>query len=747
MKRILATLLSVLAAPAALAEGSVNFAPAGVTGYRAFLETGYGGASTGVVPRKTTLYVYANAGERILLGSSTLGLTNAVTPATRGEIKVTSPGNVTTNCAYPGAGNTNAGLISTRAQELAGPNAGTVTAGYTPCVYTPAAAGIYRVEMLAANQASSNNPTQSLADGNWPAQTGANAWIAAWDVTVVDASNVRLPGRAYAKYFAMNVGANSVDTNLQVYPLTRDGYTYAFKLKFDPFGFIFYANNLGNLDASGKQLYRTSDVNVPQHSPTLADTTANATHKLFFNLPDSSLPTTASLPGGTDWLRRSTPDLPPTPTELGFTGAEGTPGQAGGGLGGTFSFRNPGSNTYPYRIVLPFNANGSNTDRILVGVAQPGVLTNVAWDGKDGSGNNVISSEVAYQAKMYLAAGEVHFPFLDAENMRDLTVQRLTVPDTTAYTVYWDNRNATRPGGALPLGTAPSPLSALGGVDSNLDGTQAYTGTWGNDLSVDTWAYYPGTPATFPSGISVREADIQITKAFVSGGAKGYPATFTLVVKNASATVTARNVNITDPIATGFTAMTWSCASGCVTDTGSAVTGGTGALNTYTTLAPQATVTLTVQATISPSAAGTSLTNTASVTRGADAGDPVLGNNSALASVTMRSAVTSMKVEKTVRNVTKGTAAGASNTAAKGEVLEYVITFRNLGDRSATSATVRDTLDAYLLPPSSATLVCPSGSSFTVPVTSNVVAVTVTTQCGAVLGGQSGTLTLRATVR
>ncbi|MFC4637888.1 hypothetical protein [Deinococcus hohokamensis] len=757
MKRILPTLLALLAAPAALAEGSISLAPNGVSGSRSFLETGSSGATSAGLARKTMLYVYADAGERILLGSSALGLGSAA-------IKVTAPNNTTVSCAAPGTAKV--GVISTRAQEVNGPNAGTVTNGYVPCVYpatgSVTTSGIYKVEFLSP-ATGATDPPRNDANVNWTAQTASNTWVAAWDITVVDASNARKPGRAYAKYFALNVGAYTetatavVSANISTFALTKDGYTYKTIMDFDPYRYVFFANNVGNLKADGTPLYKSglsTTIGSNQHLATAADTETKVTHKIFLSSPDPLMPATASAPDGTEWLYRPTPDLPPQPTDLGFTGSEGTPGQAGS-LGGTFTFTNPGSHAYPYRIVLPFSKNGVNTDRILVGTAQSGVVTKVTWDGKDGNGNAVAASNVAYAAEMYLASGEIHFPVIDAENFTDLTIERLTRASSVNSTlVYWDNAGVigSTPQVAGQTQVGPTPATALFGVDSAGSNTMKYSGHWGNDLIVDTWAYYPSDPAKFLSGVAVREADVQISKAFVSGGAKGYDAVFTLVVKNLSTTVTARNVNITDPLAAGFTAMTWSCPSGCTTDdannTGTPVTGGTGKVDTYATLAPQATVTITVRATISPSTTSTSLTNTAAATRGADSTDPTTSNNTSSANVTLKAPTSGMKVTKTVQNLTRnGSAPGAANSAARGDLLEYVISFQNTGDRTINSGVLKDTLSAYLTPAATATLTCPTGAPKTVNITSNTVSVDVTAQCGVILSGQQGSLTLRATVK
>lgn len=727
-----------LAGSGAHAEGSFDFAPSGTTNNRAFLEVGPTAYTTSGIQRKTTLYAYANSGESLLLGSSVMAVGN-------GDIRITAPDNTAQTCLGNRLGT---GLISKRVNEVAGPLiAGlTVTNGYTPCIYRAATSGIYQIEFLAPTLGGGNPPLTG-ANLDWPTPAATDPWIAAWDVTVLSGT-AKKPGRVFTKYFAMNVGGNNAaNTGINVYPLTRDGYRYSFTLNFDPFGFIFYVNNVGPLTAAatagGTPAYRSTAVGNAQYSPAQADSGDFVTHKLFFSPPDSGLPASAAAPSGLDnWLLRAAPVTPPQPTNLSFTGADGTAGQAGGGIGGTFKFTNPGTSAAPYRIVLAFGTptKGVNSDRILVGTAQSGSNA-VVWDGKDGAGKDVIPSATAYTVKAYLAAGEVHFPLLDAENLTDMTVQRLNNVDSDANTVYWDDRTVST------TGTAPSPLNALGGVDSqSTTNTHAYSGNWGNDLIVDTWAYYPGAAADFASGVRVSEADVQVTKTYVSGGSAAVPAQFDVLVKNLSTTTTARNVRIEDAVPSGFSGLSWTCASGCTAQSGAPATSGSGAVDTYATLAPGASVTIRVTATLSAtSTKGTSLSNSAKASRGADAVDPAIANNTSTATFTAFG-VPKLELTKTVRNVTQKGAVGTSSTGQPGDILEYVLTFKNTGDDNARNLIVRDTLEAALNPQGTGTLVCPGGASSTFTTTAQI-AVNIGAACGDLAPNTQGTVTFRAAVR
>ncbi len=130
----------------ALAEGSRSLYPAGYEA--AYTDEGRanldltGGATVylGVVQRRTFIYVYAQAGENILLGSRNRISNNA------GTISLYSPQSFGTKGAetIPGAADFTCsagtdGLIATRAQELAGPQSVDGTgnlSGFVPCHYT-----------------------------------------------------------------------------------------------------------------------------------------------------------------------------------------------------------------------------------------------------------------------------------------------------------------------------------------------------------------------------------------------------------------------------------------------------------------------------------------------------------------------------------------------------------------------------------------------------------------------------------
>ncbi|WP_407541979.1 hypothetical protein Q0M94_17015 (plasmid) [Deinococcus radiomollis] len=737
LKRLLLSVLAILGSAflsISLAAGSKELNGSGPTEYRAYLETGYSGGQTSGIPRKTLLYAYVAAGEKLALGSSGLGLGTA-------SINVKNQSG-TTLATFTGNG---CGVISTRAQEVAGP--AIITAGgYPQCTYTPPSAGIYQIEFIAPNNASNGNPIPNLTTTQWTAAAG-DSTIAAWDITVYSGVTAQT-GRVYANYFSLNTGTNGKFIKLQAYILTRDGYQYSVTQNLDPYGYIFFANNKGIVDGTNNPTYASAPgTSTAFHSPNVADTATDYTAKIFLFPPSASLPASS----GGEWLRPPAPTVAPSPTNLTFAGRDGTTGYAGSSngylTGGTFTFTNPGTSNFAYRLTIPLSSNGTSTDRVLLGTATPGTNT-VDWDGLDGSTTPqpVPAGTTNYAAFVKLYGGEIHFPLLDVENSNGLVIQRLSLPGTTGtdsdpYQVYWDDRTLPKIGGPT------NPIEALNGVSSagsaHVWGDTTNAG-FGNNNTVDTWSFYPSSPATNGSGLIIRSADIQIIKMAVSTGApRGHPARYTLDVSNLSVTPGPVQVTVTDPLPAWGSSMTWTCSTGC------SATSGSGSVNTVVSLTGNVAIRINVSVTTSNTqTAGTVVTNTGSTTRANDAVDPALANNTSSVNLTVRNPVAGVSIVKDQRNVTQGgTFSTANMTVKPADVVQYRLTYTATGDTSFTTFTVRDSLPAQLASTGNATLTCPNGTTATVAPSGQVYSVNAVTPCGTIQPGDTGTLIIPATVR
>lgn len=446
------------------------------------------------------------------------------------------------------------------------------------------------------------------------------------------------------------MGNNGRSLSSKVTLLTRDGYQYGIDANgLDPFGFIFYADDNGFTDSVGNSLYRSIQLtganpgNLPsgvaQPNPGSADSISDTTHKIFFNSPDQSMPSSSSTPSGTTWLY-SLPTPPPIPSNFQFVGSDGTPGQAGTSLGGNFSFN--ASSSGPYRLIIDINQDnilGNSNDRILSGNANAGANT-VVWDGRDGDGAIVQPSASFYRTTITLYAGEIHFPLIDAEtNLSGIIFERLnspvpaTSPAPSPYTVYYDDRaiNPTLDSAAGPTTNSLSPLNGLAGV-SDASGAHDFTTNFGNIRGIDTWSYYPSVAVELVGGVTVAAADFSITKTHSPAQIRpGAPLIYTIRVTNNSTTTYGSSAVVVDTFNSAVTGITWTCAI-TTQGTGSnpsscANASGTGNINSGISLRPGGVATFTVNATLDPNFAGNTLSNTATISRSSDAADPNLANN------------------------------------------------------------------------------------------------------------------------
>ncbi|MGZ6270102.1 MAG: hypothetical protein ACXWMU_06000, partial [Candidatus Limnocylindrales bacterium] len=195
---LLVGVFALVGLPHVLGEGSANLEANG--GKRALTEwrtSLYGN----LLPRRTLFQVYAKAGEEIALGSSGVGVG-------AGDIVVWTPGQITSplTVALPAPAFTcstsqpGAGALTTRAQELAGPLP--ASGGYTPCIYTPAAAGVYNVAFYGPAGANSDvDGTAGTIAAPVIDATQASG-VSMWDITVRPVANPSAPisGRVFTEY-------------------------------------------------------------------------------------------------------------------------------------------------------------------------------------------------------------------------------------------------------------------------------------------------------------------------------------------------------------------------------------------------------------------------------------------------------------------------------------------------------------------------------------------------------------------
>lgn len=646
-----ATLMFVATAQAALAAGSQDLWPNGAAGSRANSEWRTNSYGNGLLLRRTLIKAFMNAGEVVLLGSSAVGQGSAdvlvydpglVTGAIGGE---TLPGAASFSCetqrtsAGAPAGQ---GMLTTRAQELAGPDTiptGGVAGGYVPCHYQAPSTGVYSIVFAGPVGLNGNTDGTIGAD---VALTNANdtsaaqgTSVAAWDATVRAnlTSTTNITGRVFTYYLALFTGGNGLPVFPTVYAATGDGYRYQVDLRaMDPNGWLVYGNQRGFLDSDGT---------TPLYHDAVADSTSNA------NGGPGQL---VGIQGGVTFDRPAFPLFfePPAAATIAALGIPATPtaplmtGLAfAGNLGGNTSLvNNGGTFTYTsnvagvYEIVI--SRDGVNFDptlpanRSLRGVRPAGPQT-VSWDGRDNSG--AFFPVGTYQVHARFHGGEYHFPMIDVENdtQGGPTITLLNPPGGTCplgctFAFHDDRAYRTLNGTVVDTGNTVGnvlcgvnpPATAfsdpINGYDTS-GNQRAYgaaadgntntpcTGDFGDAKGLDTWTFFPSATVLTPLNIVAAAADIGIAKSVSNATpAVGTNVTFTVSAHNNGPNATTA-LQVTDLLPMGLTFVSASPSQG----TYDPVTG----IWDVGALAVGATATLQITATVKGT---TPVTNTATRT-------------------------------------------------------------------------------------------------------------------------------------
>jgi len=509
-----------------LADGSKDLYPSNITGVRAYLRSSTTSTVNWPFPNMGVHYVYAKPGERITLASSVQGLSGSP------KIILYNPSGVSV------VNNTSNGYINNRTAELAGPQLFGQTGGnrYTPIYYEVPVngGGIYKVEFYA--RGTGDPGTTVNANGNWT--QNSDAGIAAWDVSVINTTNTGfIKGRVYANVLNLSNGTTNPESNQfrgLVYVLTKDGYTYRVNNNGNNgMYFTFFVNNSGFIDTSGNAIYKslnfsgTSNLNGKVQNPNDADTAKQVTHKMFYTLPSTDLPTSSAgaVPGGITWLKNpvATPDI----TNVQILGAEGTTGQISS-KGGYITFT--ASTFENYAITIKSQQNPATfVTRILTGSSSGG-YNQVYWDGKDGAGNSLPAGTIPVQITVQLQGAEVHFPFFDMEYNKTGTIIELldhhNLNNVVSDLVYWDDSDVSNgtngnnsPGGRYsnPKNNSHLPPVNSSGISSNVNGHiwglggSGTTGLFGDEKSIDTWTFIVGESSTTNSDVTVKISDLMVS--------------------------------------------------------------------------------------------------------------------------------------------------------------------------------------------------------------------------------------------
>ncbi|MGB8716935.1 MAG: hypothetical protein WCD66_11335, partial [Rhodanobacteraceae bacterium] len=532
---MLAGLILALLTMTAWAEGSRSLYPASYPagGFRADLDlSNSGNLYAGVAARRQFLYVYAKAGEFILLGSSNRadgGDILVYDPQSFGtKANETVPGSADFSCSAstPPTGSYSGGSlgrIAARANELAGPNSAdnTVSAGldgYPPCAYKAPVTGIYGVLFTVATSGG-NGPTGSIDT----LHVGNNT-VAAWEVQVrasatsITDINARLFTYAWVGYTA----GNSRPVYHTLYYVTPDGSRYRQDMQgLDPNGYALWGSTAGFLD-NGQPLYK--DIrgdgalvdNGVAYGAGQELTAQQPQSVMFFSTVDASGANATE--ADTVLTALGIPLVPPPPQVANpqFNGLQsGNTTYVGGG--GTFTF-NAQSDT-SYQIVISANGTdfdpGNTSNVTLTGLAPDG-LNSVQWNGLANDGSTFPPGSFTF--KIVGRNGEIHFPIIDTEGNANggPTLTRLNGIGAPDSTVFYDDRGYTTLNGQT-VGTLngllcssnppvpPTPDHSLLGVDSSASTGGVYYRDWpgngnsnsdcsssagfGDAKAIDLWTY------------------------------------------------------------------------------------------------------------------------------------------------------------------------------------------------------------------------------------------------------------------
>lgn len=586
IKSLLLVVAVVMGVSSVFAEGSKDLYKDNASGGRAFLR-----ASTTETPafpfaNLGTHFVYAEAGERIALATSAqaYGDNNNTRNANINNIRLYGPdGNLIT--LSTGNNTDTQGRIDNRTAELAGPQLPNQTGGgrYTPIYHEVTVTGIYKVEYLSTSRSETGDARFSYAqaNANWTQSSNSN-YLAAWDISVAKQTEGQwswVPGRTYTTVLNMDNpsygGQNGTD-NANFRPnsgfygkfkvLTRDGYVYDVDNNGNQgISFTFMVNNRGfhEVGDNNKPSYKSiaastaSAVQNRYHDPRSADAEAAVTHKIFYNLPDQSMPESAiggPEPNELTWLRPEQQNLNVTDMEV--EGVDATAAQISN-KGGYIIFENNSGGDYIITISPSFeDPNYEETmyfeTRILTGQSYPGE-NRIYFDGKDGYGEYLPQGNIPVEVSIQLQGAEVHFPYIDMElNKGGIIIELLDIDEEydvnkpKSDKVYW-NDSDIRTINTNTYGSMTNPRNAShtlfpNGTSSNENGhkwgtnSNATAGTFGDNQGMDTWTFIKGDSYTQSFAVVHKVADLSIESVTVASENEkikiGDELTYTVVAAN-----------------------------------------------------------------------------------------------------------------------------------------------------------------------------------------------------------------------
>lgn len=389
------------------------------------------------------------------------------------------------------------------------------------CVLGPAkahATGIWqaRISASGAPDIEGINATGAVA-GEFPTLD--------WDLTVRQAGGAVVEGRVWApeRYSMFNSSAGSVRevhdgaAPLTLYYLHDNGWLY--RARYESYNGIYSrqrATSLGVVDAhTGVPVYRsTTNQALRDHT---VDHPKQDFYKVFFTLPDPSMPATATAWNGRTLVLNRAP-APLTPTLEGLTFTEST---TLGTHAGAYRFAVT-NHSGVVDVVVDSDLDGRRgpDDVRLSHAVEAGpspVVVRGRWDGRGADGEVVDPRTPVKVWAVIERAGEIHFTNSDVEYRSGISVKRLNGPTQGRSILHWDDRRLrVDPQHQVRTRT----VDGRAGLDSSrgVHDLPAGGGTggsgWGNERFIDDWTFAPVAIDT----VAAAPADLRLLKTREDSG-------------------------------------------------------------------------------------------------------------------------------------------------------------------------------------------------------------------------------------
>ena len=427
---------------------------------------------------ETVMYVYANAGERIVYNFTKTNGATAGAPTW--TVRLYSPAALVSTCS------------TLTGASAAGTQCASGAAGYVAPI-----SGIYTFR-LSLSAVAEINQLQ-------------------WDIVVKNSANTAtLPGRVYQEIIKLSQPTSNFTTppNITLYAVSEFGYKYtvAFQgyhgaqstIVLDKFGVrssssctsLYRSRQYGDVTSLPPAGFPGPSAAYDNTSGTITNYAAcGDAYKIFYKQIDNSIPATAPIfnfntnSQETEWLNPAA--VNPSIGTLTFNkSASGNP------LNGIFTFN---VTDYAGNATFQVDANGDGDYVDAVDVSQPISVTTgsntVSFTGTDGTGNSINCASGALKARILIdKAGEIHLTLADVEQLQGgLQLTRTTGPGAPNSVVYWDDRALVNTGkcsitpvkdGRAGVNSAVTPVHNWVRCAAGAAGD-----TWGNTRFIDNWAF------------------------------------------------------------------------------------------------------------------------------------------------------------------------------------------------------------------------------------------------------------------